>query len=602
MKKGTLWALLIVALLGAALAIFLLGKNPADDVASQQEPAVVIPAENKTETKAQSYFTAVDNGEKEEKFNFETDFFSITFDTKGASVSSLMLKNHANADGQFVDIIFKGENDNNAFMLYWANNINSPVDDVFSYKLKADGVEFRKTYKKLDGSTFTLVKTFEFKNGEYLFAVDVDVEGSALDENEYAYTIAYEPQVGPTFTTIKNNNYDYRRFYLGFEKNNGKVKRQSPSITNNKEWYKTTSEYKWISLTSKYFTVIAYPENKDVDYMYHVLRRTDAEVSQCDNIYVSVPSNIASSSRTYFYCGPQLKSYLGSYYNGSDNAWGLRNLNLEDAMESGSFLGWLENVLKFILTLLYKIIPNYGVDIIVLTILIKLALWPLNKKSTQSIAKQSALTEEINAIKAKYPENTQKQNLAMQELYKEYGINPLGGCLPLLIQFPILIAFYGLLNKHFELRGAMFIAGWISDLSVPDTVATLSFNIPLLGNEIHILPVVYTVSMILSMKMSQSSTQNSQQQSSMVLMTYIMPIFFFFVLYSAPSGLLLYWFVQNILSIGQQILTNKQVKTHGVVKLEKKESVKKEPSAILKYQERLKKLEEAQNSNKGKKK
>jgi YidC/Oxa1 family membrane protein insertase len=129
----------------------------------------------------------------------------------------------------------------------------------------------------------------------------------------------------------------------------------------------------------------------------------------------------------------------------------------------------------------------------------------------------------------------------------------------MLLQFPILIAFYGLLNKHFELRGAMFIPGWIPDLSVPETVATLPFNLPFLGNEIHLLPIFYTVSMIFSMKITQSSSGSAAgSQGMMKMMTYGMPIMFFFVLYNAPSGLILYWSVMNIISVVQQIYTNKK--------------------------------------------
>jgi len=130
----------------------------------------------------------------------------------------------------------------------------------------------------------------------------------------------------------------------------------------------------------------------------------------------------------------------------------------------------------------------------------------------------------------------------------------------MLVQFPILIAFYGLLNKHFELRGAMFIPGWIPDLSMPDTVFTFPFTIPFLGNQLHLLPIIYTVSMIFSMKITQNAQTAGSQQSMMKMMTYGMPIMFFFVLYSAPSGLILYWSVMNAISIFQQMYTNRKKK------------------------------------------
>ena len=165
-----------------------------------------------------------------------------------------------------------------------------------------------------------------------------------------------------------------------------------------------------------------------------------------------------------------------------------------------------------------------------------------------------------------------KEELA--KLYQEEKINPISSCLPMLLQFPIFIALYGLLNKNFDLRGAMFIPGWIPDLSLPDTVATLPFNIPLLGNSIHLLPIIYTVSMIFSMKITQTTTTQGQK-GMMWFMTYGMPIMFFFVMYNAPSGLLVYWTITNFISILQQLRTNKKKGKVYSEEIKAKEEAKK---------------------------
>lgn len=586
MDKSTL-ATIIVCVVLISVLFAVRACNAADQTLTTDDVVTTLDVE----AYVKMPYKAVDNGEKATVFKYETDYFNITFDTEGASIKSMMLKNHANADGQYVDIVFKGESDNNAFLLYWEDDTEHPVKDAFNYEIAGKKVIFRKTFQKDDGSEFVLVKTFEFRDGEYLFAVNVDFEGSQPNGGSYAYTIAYEPEVGPSFTNISNNNYDYRRFYLGLKNNNGKVKRSSAKLASNNEFY-VTRDLKWFSLTSKYFTVIAVPENETLRYKY-TAKRSSGDISQTDGLYVSVPTG-TKDARIYYYCGPQLRNYLGSYYSGTDNAWGLKNLNLENAMESGSILGWLETVLKWCLTMLHKIVPNFGIDIIILTIILKLVLWPLNKKGTDSTAKINMIQPQVQEIQAKYSDNPQKQNMELSALYKEYGIKPLGGCLPLLIQFPILIAFYGLLNKHFELRGAMFIPGWIPDLSVPDIIAVLNFRIPLLGNEIHLLPILYEASMIFSMKITQAQQpKNSEKNGTMWFMTYGMPIIFFFILYSAPSGLLLYWSTQNVLSIFQQISTNRKLKS-GKIELKKVDSSEnKQPAAIIKYQEKLKKLEEA---------
>lgn len=532
-----------------------------------------------------------------EKFTYETDLYEITFDPVGASISSLMMKEHADADGNHVDIVFKGDDGNNAFLMYWGDDLGNPILDTFSYTVQGKKVIFSNTYGTASGQEFTIVKTFEFKDGEYLFAVDVDIIGSdgfkGLNTDGYAYTLAYEPQVGPSFTQMKNNNYDYRRVYIDAYNSKGKLKKSTLKLNNG--LYETKDQVQWLSETGKYFTVTMMAADNTIGYKYTVKQGSTSSIAQTDSLYISRPATVSTTSdRVYFYAGPQLKKYLGSYYSGMDNAWNLRNTNLDQVMESGSILGWLENILKWALNLLYKIIPNYGVGIILLTLIIKVLLWPLTKKSTASTAKMSALQPRLKEIQEKYKDNPQKMNQETAALYKETGVSPLGGCLPMLLQFPILIAMYGLLNKHFELRGAMFIAGWIPDLSVPETIFTLGFNLPLLGNEIHLLPILYTVSMIFSMKYTQSSQNQSAGQGKglMWFMTYGMPILFFFILYSAPSGLLLYWSTQNLLSMIQQFYTNHKLKKNPDALAPKAVPAKKEPEAVRRYQEKLRKLEE----------
>jgi YidC/Oxa1 family membrane protein insertase len=149
-------------------------------------------------------------------------------------------------------------------------------------------------------------------------------------------------------------------------------------------------------------------------------------------------------------------------------------------------------------------------------------------------------------------------NAEMAELYKKEGYNPLSGCLPMLIQFPIFIAMYNLFNNHFDLRGAMFIPGWIPDLSVPESIYNFpdGFKIPLLGwTALRLLPFLYVGSQLLYGRVTQTPDQKGNSQ--MKLMLYVMPIVFFFILYDVPSGLLLYWIMSNLLTLVQQVIINK---------------------------------------------
>ena len=160
----------------------------------------------------------------------------------------------------------------------------------------------------------------------------------------------------------------------------------------------------------------------------------------------------------------------------------------------------------------------------------------------------------------------------------------MGSCWPMLIQFPIFIGLYGLLNKDFSLRGAMFIPGWITDLSIPETIFTLPFNITFLGAQIHLLPILYTASMIFSMKITQSATSGQAAGSKGMtwFMTYGMSIMFFFILYNAPSGLLVYWTMSNLLAILQQVYTNKKTVAGFKKEIEEKDAAKAQKKAAAK--------------------
>jgi YidC/Oxa1 family membrane protein insertase len=168
------------------------------------------------------------------------------------------------------------------------------------------------------------------------------------------------------------------------------------------------------------------------------------------------------------------------------------------------------------------------------------------------------LSPKIKEIQAKYKDNPQKMNAEMAELYKKEGYNPLSGCLPMLLQLPIFFAMYNLFNNYFDLRNAMFIPGWIPNLSVPEAIWVFpdGFKLPLLGwTALRLLPFIYVGSQLLYGKVTQTPDQQSNTQMKMML--YVMPLVFFFILYDVPSGLLIYWIFSNLLTLVQQMVINK---------------------------------------------
>lgn len=524
-----------------------------------------------------------------DKFHIENDVIDVTFDPSGATVSSVKLKEHK-TNGQPSEFIFKDEGSVGAFMLYAGNDRTNPIDAAFNYDVKQISVDdgniiqvtfYRDFMDTETGGIFTIRKIFAIpQNDEYMIQLVVDIDtadGSSipLSFNGDCYNLSFGPQVGPEFDNL-TSNYDYRRVSV--------LRNDKGSKTNVK--YDKSGVYTyvpekedeyldWMSLGGKYFVAIAIPETDGIISEYTATNTTKEEgVSQENYIYLTREATSASSVKDVYsyYLGPQSSSDLVKYDRAQDNIFGLSEHRLKKASDT-SWLGWLETILKWCLTLIYKVIPNYGVAIIIMTIIIKLLLHPLTKRSMESTAKMGALQPKINEIKERFPDDPQAQNLAMAKLYKEENIKPMSSCWPMLIQFPILIAFYGLLNNNIDLRGAMFIPGWITDLSIPETVYTLPFNIPFLGNKIHLLPILYTVSMIFSMKITQQGTSAAAGQAGMMnFMTYGMPIIFFFILYNAPSGLLVYWSVMNVISIGTQIYVNKKKGSQFKLEEAKKEA------------------------------
>ncbi len=215
--------------------------------------------------------------------------------------------------------------------------------------------------------------------------------------------------------------------------------------------------------------------------------------------------------------------------------------------------GWFDIIAKPMLAamkFLYGMVPNYGVVIIIITILIKILFWPLSQKSYQSMKRMQDLQPMVMKLREKYADDKQRLNQETMQLYKTYKVNPMGGCLPMLLQIPVFIAFYKVLGSSIELRQAPFML-WINDLAAPDRLG-IGFHIPYVGDGLPVLTLLMGASMFIQQKLTP--TTGDPTQAKMML---LMPVIFTFMFINFPSGLVLYWLVNNVLSIGQQMLTNK---------------------------------------------
>ena len=248
--------------------------------------------------------------------------------------------------------------------------------------------------------------------------------------------------------------------------------------------------------------------------------------------------------------GPAMAALRGPAYRPEVAAVDLR---LDPALQVGwSWARPLVRLFEGMLEWTYRhLVPNYGVAIILLTILLRLVTYPLTQKSMKSMRRFSEIAPEMKVIQQKHKDDKSRQQQEMMALYQRKGINPFaamgGGCLPMLIQFPFLIALYFALQGSIELRHAPFF-GWIRDLSAPEQLFDIA------GVPIRLLPLMMGATMVLQQRLSPSAGMDPQQRQMMMWMS----VMFIFLFYQFPSGLVLYWFVSNLLGIAQQFWVNRQ--------------------------------------------
>jgi YidC/Oxa1 family membrane protein insertase len=509
----------------------------------------------------------------EQIITLNTDLYEIKFSTLGGVVSSLQLNDHVGENGEKVNMVFPITKDRSAFEISFGENISQPIRDPFYFeKVGEYEYNFYQTFvmNYSDGTSsapFTIIKKYRFVPNEYMMELEVEMENSV---NEYiplnyegtSYTLTYGPQIGPDFEKL-DGRYYFRQFQT--------YKNEELSLLNRgtkKNQYVVDDYVNWASISGKYFTIAAITDSTKYKIIFD---NREVGENDKDTSYLSLARPTIGSSKNSdvyrFYIGPKDKRVLALYNNSIDNSYNFSNLKLDELSASSGVLAPIQWLLKLIIEMVYKVIPNYGIAIIIMTILIKIVLFPVTHKSYESTAKMQEIQPLVKDIQEKYKDDPQKLNAEMGKVYKEQGVSPLGGCLPMLLQMPILFAVYGMLNRYFDLRGAVFIPGWINDLSAPEALwnfapVTIPFNI---GSELRLLPIIYVATQLLSMKFTQSS-QPSQSGSQQKIMMYGMPAMFFFVLYNVPSGLLIYWITMNASTTLQQVyITRKKKIKDGLI-------------------------------------
>jgi YidC/Oxa1 family membrane protein insertase len=458
----------------------------------------------------------------------ETDEVIARFTNRGAQLISYKLKNYKQkGSDELVELVRPRTPESTDFPFalittdaQLTRRLNEALYVVEGVTEKA---EQRLAYRFTDESGLTMVKTFRFRRTEpYRFEFAV----------EASRNIPYRVTVGPGLRALQPEEMEDRFVRAG----NAVIQVGGSFDTIAREKAPQFKVFEgmpdFAGLEDNYFLAVLQPVRSG-SASFRAIQLDAPKGKPRSELYVGLNAvNGRIEGKAFF--GPKESELLDRY-------------ELDLALQYG-FFGFIARFLLVALKWLYTLTNNYGWAIVVLTIMIKIVLYPLQHKSIVSMKRMQRLQPRMNAIKEKYkkaktdPEQRQKMNMEMMKLYQQEGINPMSGCLPILLQLPILWAFYSLLSVAIELRGAEFML-WIQDLSAKDPY--------------YITPILMTITMFIQQWMTPTTVDPAQRRIFLA-----MPFIFGWIFKEFPSGLVLYWLVQNILSIVQQWIMNRYWKEH----------------------------------------
>lgn len=455
--------------------------------------------------------------------HLKNDVLDLQIDTRGGSVVKATLLKHT--EGKDSIVIFKNEGTDKylARSGLVGNGIDLPNhNDIFNSQVSADG---KKVTLNAEKNGVVLEKIYELKDGSYVietsnkvtnktgqtlspsFYAELLRDGKKIDESQF-----YSTFTGPAIYTEKEKFQKVE--FSDIEKNKVTVQKQVAA-----------GEPGWVSMVQHYFASAWIPETTTSREYY--FDRLDNNIYRA-GVKAALGDIAAGGSKTEnarLFVGPQEEKMLEEIAPG---------------LELVKDYGWLTIIAKpifWLLTKIHDVIANWGWSIVILTILIKLAFFPLSAASYKSMARMKEVQPRLLQMKEQYKNEPQKLNQAMMKMYREEKINPLGGCLPVVVQIPVFISLYWVLLASVEMRNAPWI-GWIHDLSKPDPF--------------YILPIIMAVSMYIQTKLNPTPPDPVQAKVMQIMPLVFSVMFFFF-----PAGLVLYWVVNNILSIAQQWQINR---------------------------------------------
>ncbi|MGE0078136.1 MAG: membrane protein insertase YidC [Bacteroidales bacterium] len=530
----------------------------------------------------------------------ENNLMKVKISTLGGRVYSVELKNYKTYSGDPL-ILFNG--DENSFGLqFWGNNNNIQTNNLYFTPSVADSVVMAGTdstsvamrLQTADSSYIDYV--YSIKPDSYLLGFNINFNGMSktISGTVGSIDLLWDVNVPSLEKGLKNEHtyttIAYHFLNEDYEELNGRSQETKKEIT---------TKLKWIDYKQQFFSSIIVSEEGFVNADLKATDLNDSVHIRNFSSRISIPFKNQDSEtvKLSFYFGPNHFKTLQKY-----------KMDFEKVVPLGhNIIRWVNKyVVINVFDFLSRFISSYGLIIFLLTVLIKLVLFPLTYKSYLSSAKMRVLKPQIDEINAKFPkkEDAMKKQQAVMGLYKKVGVNPMGGCIPILIQFPILIAMFRFFPASFELRQQSFL--WADDLSAYDSIVSWSANIPIistyLGNHISLFTILMAVALFITSKMNtdQMGDTNAQMPGMKFMMTYLMPIMMLFWFNGYASGLSYYYFLSNVFTLGQTLLIRQFVDDKAI--LAKLHENAKKPVTKSKWQLKMEEMAKRQQDAQKKKK
>lgn len=518
----------------------------------------------------------------EEDIVLENDQVTVTLSTKGAAIKSVVLKEYKSWDGEPLVLL----DETSSSMAYTLESSKGPLnltDLYFSPKLSetdAEGVKTKVLTLTAATEAGQISQTFSLEEGSFVVKKSLQIDRFQGVFTGNALNLAWEDQIKAQEKDLSESRRQTKlNYYLASESY------ENLGAGNDPEQEQVAEPVKWIGFSQRFFTAGIIADSVFQNVSLTQTTPTDSSIVRTMTASFAIPMQNGQADMS-FYFGPDKYKTLKTVTDGFE-----KNVDM-----GYFFVSWVNKyIVVHLFSFLEKYFNNYGIIIILIVLIIKLALSPLTYKSYIGMAKMRVIKPEIDELKEKYGDDATKMQQEQMKLFSQLGVSPISGCLPLLLQMPFLFAMFFFFPNAVELRQESFL--WANDLSTYDEFIKLPFTIPFYGSHVSLFTLLMTVSQIIY---THFNNQLTTATGPMKNLGYIMPVMFMFILNSYPAGLSFYYFVSNIVTFSQQAVIKLFVddeKIRAKVEESKAKNVNKKKS---KFQQRLEEAMKAADANKRK--